>query len=290
MTSSVFLSHNSVDKPFVRRLATDLDIQGIRCWLDEAEIKVGESLVEKIREGIDATTYVIVVLSPDSIKSPWVQREVDVAINQEIFGRKVKILPLLYRVCELPGFLLGKKYADFTDELRYDESLRDLVKSIGVVYRENVFGRDIVKNLGSAVEGAWAIGIPILSHPFHRPFQYMGLTIAAAEKATGGLSNAVGNIIIDNDDCHMLLEAEGNFISYVSVDLKRTAPQYQDRPFDPIPALGMLSINPAELEQADSSTRYHHFSDHRRKLKISVACLEDNGPLTVWFSGKYYGT
>ncbi|WP_428000997.1 toll/interleukin-1 receptor domain-containing protein [Acidovorax sp.] len=34
MTSNVFLSHNSLDKPFVRRLATDLDIQGIRCWLD----------------------------------------------------------------------------------------------------------------------------------------------------------------------------------------------------------------------------------------------------------------
>jgi len=49
MLPTVFLSHNHADKPFVRRLAADLDNQGIPYWLDEAEIKVGESLIEKIR-------------------------------------------------------------------------------------------------------------------------------------------------------------------------------------------------------------------------------------------------
>ena len=50
--SSVFLSHNSADKPFVRKLALDLEKAGVRCWLDEAEIKVGDSLLDKIRDGI----------------------------------------------------------------------------------------------------------------------------------------------------------------------------------------------------------------------------------------------
>lgn len=96
-------------------LAADLEAHGIRYWLDEAEIRVGESLIEKIRQGLDGVDFVAAVLSPNSIGSPWVQRELDVAMNQEIAGRQTKVLPILYRQCELPGFLLGKFYADFTD-------------------------------------------------------------------------------------------------------------------------------------------------------------------------------
>lgn len=290
MTPTVFLSHNFADKPFARRLATDLDAQGIAYWLDEAEIKIGESLIEKIRGGIDAATYVAVILSPDSVNSPWVQREVDVALNQEIQGRRVKVLPLMYRKCDLPGFLLGKKYADFTDDARYALALEELVRGVGVVFRRSALStHHLGHNIGSAIDQAWLAALPMLSRPFHRPFQYMGMTIQAAAMATDRTPNRVGNIIIDSDECHMLLEAEGNFINYVCVDLKRTAPQYRDRPFDPIPALGALSVNPAELELVRSETHYHHFSDHRRKLKVSVSCLEDGGPLTVGFSSKYYG-
>lgn len=95
--TSVFLSHNSNDKDFVRKLHLDLEAHGVRTWLDEAEIKVGESLIEKIRQGIDEMEYVAAILSPASVASPWVQRELDVAMNQEIHGRKVKVLPLMYK-------------------------------------------------------------------------------------------------------------------------------------------------------------------------------------------------
>ncbi len=291
MTTRIFLSHNIADKPFVRRLAIDLDAQGIGYWLDEAEIRVGESLIEKIREGIDEAAYVAVILSPDSVKSPWVQKEVDVAMNQEIQDRRVKVLPLMYRKCDLPGFLLGKKYVDFSEETQYQEALKDLVISVGFVFRKNALSISQPKhNISNTINQAWSSGLRMLSHPFHRPFQYMGMTVAAAALAVNGTPNKVGNIIIDSDECHMLLEAEGNFINYVSVDLKRSAPHYRSHPFDPLPALGALSINPADLELVKSATHYHHYSDHRRKLKISVSCLDDGWPLTVGFSSKYYGT
>ena len=67
--SSIFLSHNSKDKPFVRRLADDLRKEGFYVWVDEAEIKLGDSLIEKIREGLDKMEYVGVVLSKNSINS-----------------------------------------------------------------------------------------------------------------------------------------------------------------------------------------------------------------------------
>jgi hypothetical protein len=130
--SSIFLSHTHSDKPFVRRLGADLRRAGVRIWIDEAELQIGDSLIEKIREGIDEMEYVGAVLSPSSVKSGWVQRELDVAMNQEIQGKRVKVLPILLEDCDLPGFLVGKLYADFRDPGIYEESLSFLLRKLGV--------------------------------------------------------------------------------------------------------------------------------------------------------------
>ncbi|MCS1383528.1 toll/interleukin-1 receptor domain-containing protein [Lysinibacillus sphaericus] len=122
--SSIFLSHNSADKPFVRKLAKDLQNAGYYVWVDEAEIKLGDSLIEKIREGIDKVMYVGVILSKNSIEAPWVKKEVDIAMNQEISGKQVKVLPMLLENIELPGFLIGKLYADFTTKQAYKKGLK----------------------------------------------------------------------------------------------------------------------------------------------------------------------
>jgi len=290
MLPSVFLSHNYSDKPFVRRLAADLDNQGIPYWLDEAEIKIGESLIEKIRAGIDKVDFVAVVLSPNSVASPWVQREVDVAMNQEIMGRRVKVLPLMYRTCDLPGFLLGKRYADFTEDGRYLTAFEDLVRSLGVVFNKNAYAPPAnATNLAQALDKVWSKALPVLSRPFHRPFQYMGMTIQDAARASGGTPNDVGNIILDSDECHMCLEAEGNFINYVDVELKRTAPHQQDQEFDSEVVLGALSINPSELELVRKQNHFHTYYDHKKRLKVSVSCQYDGAPLSVGFSSKYYG-
>lgn len=125
--SSIFLSHNSNDKPFVRKLASDLRRNGFYVWVDEAEIKLGDSLIEKIREGIDKVSYVGVVLSNNSINSEWVKREIDIAMNQEIEGKRVKVLPIMLEKVDMPSFLIGKLYADFTTDKNYKNGL-ELIK------------------------------------------------------------------------------------------------------------------------------------------------------------------
>lgn len=122
--SSIFLSHNSADKPFVRKLAADIRRNGFYTWVDEAEIKLGDSLIEKIEEGIENTDYLGVVISSHSIKSEWVNREVRIALNQEISGKRVKVLPILLENVDIPSFLIDKKYADFTREENYRQSLQ----------------------------------------------------------------------------------------------------------------------------------------------------------------------
>jgi hypothetical protein len=87
----------------------------------------------------------------------------------------------------------------------------------------------------------------------------------------------------------MVLEVEGNFISYVDVEIKKTAPWSQSRPFDSEQILGVLSINPSELELVHKQTHFHTYYDHKRKLKVSISCQYEGAPLSVGFSSKYYG-
>jgi hypothetical protein len=287
---SIFLSHSSVDKLFARRLARDLDNQGVTYWLDEGEIKIGDYLIEKLRSAIDDVEYLAVILSPDAVASAWVQREVEMAISQEILGRRIKILPIMYRRCELPDFLLERVHGDFTDDSRYAASFEKLMSSVGVVFNRNAFlGKMGGTHLGVAADKAWSRSIPILAKPFHRPFQYIGMTIQEAAREVGASPNDVGNIVLESDDCHLLLEAEGNFVQYVDLTLKFTGAHTQIQGFDSEAILGAVSISPAELELVRRAPHYHTYYDHAKRMKIGVSCQYDGAPLSIGFSRKYYG-
>lgn len=128
--AKIFISYSHKDKPFVLGLAQDLKFLGADIWIDFTHIKIGDSLIKRIREGIDEVEYVGAVISKDSVASNWVQHELDVAMNQEISGKKLKVLPLLLDDVDLPGFLLGKYFADFRDSNLYYESLSKMVERL----------------------------------------------------------------------------------------------------------------------------------------------------------------
>lgn len=129
--STVFLSHSHADKAFVRKLAADLRLAGHPVWIDEAEINIGDSLIEKIRNGLDQVDFVAAVLSRTSIDSPWVTRELDIASNRELAEGRVVVLPIVIEPVQLPGFLKGKFYGDFTDPDAYEEKLALLLRALG---------------------------------------------------------------------------------------------------------------------------------------------------------------
>ena len=125
---SVFLCHASVDKPFVEELARDLRSTGIDFWLDKWEIKVGNSIVEKIQDALEAQDFLIVVLSPESVSSTWVKKELTAALVRELEDRQVVILPVLFRETQIPSPLRDKLYADFT--VNYTTGMETLLKRL----------------------------------------------------------------------------------------------------------------------------------------------------------------
>jgi hypothetical protein len=130
INEQVFISHNHADREFVRQLGRDLADTGIRVWIDEAEIKFGESLIWKIATALTKVDYVLAVISINSISSNWVQKELEIAISQEITQGRFKVIPLLLDNCDIPAFLCEKLYADFRNSAEYPQILRKLVYSI----------------------------------------------------------------------------------------------------------------------------------------------------------------
>jgi len=126
----VFISHNSKDKPFVRRLAQSLNSHHITCWIDEAEIRLGDSLVSKISNAIKDIDLIIAVISNNSVYSNWVRQELDWAMTKEIEGNRIVVIPIIIDKCDIPFFLANKLYGDFSDESQYHSSLIRLVDSI----------------------------------------------------------------------------------------------------------------------------------------------------------------
>ena len=109
---SVFLSHSSKDKPFVRDLADALEAGGeLKVWLDEREIDYGANIVLKIAEGLDADV-VLLILSPDSVDSNWVKEEWTDAYWEHVNSQTTKLAGVLYRDCTIPRMLRNKKYFD----------------------------------------------------------------------------------------------------------------------------------------------------------------------------------
>ncbi|WP_213953853.1 toll/interleukin-1 receptor domain-containing protein [Variovorax sp. dw_954] len=137
--TSIFLSHNREDKEFVRRLADDLRRAGVIAWVDEAEIRIGDSIIGKIEDGILGSEYLGVVLSPNSVASQWVKEELRAVLHYQVTKKSKTILPLLYRSCDIPPFLVDKLYADFTDPTQYEFVLRQLLSRLDSTFEPPAF-------------------------------------------------------------------------------------------------------------------------------------------------------
>jgi uncharacterized protein YjbI with pentapeptide repeats len=103
---SCFISYSHADKEFVKLLHDELVIRGVQCWLDDHEMVPGADLFDEIDRGIHNWDKVIFVCSEKSLKSPWVDRELEKAFLKEedlwrLRGHRVAvIIPL-----DLDGYI-----------------------------------------------------------------------------------------------------------------------------------------------------------------------------------------
>jgi tetratricopeptide (TPR) repeat protein len=127
----VFISYNTEDRVFVRKLAGDLRVYGVDVFWDNWNIKPGESIIQKVEEAIKNSSFLLAVLSKNSIKSRWVQLELSTALlgglSREI---DIKIIPIKIDNCSIPLVLQNIKFIDFRQN--HESALQQLLEALGL--------------------------------------------------------------------------------------------------------------------------------------------------------------
>lgn len=91
---SCFISYSTKDQGFADRLHSDLQAKGVRCWFAPEDLKIGDNFRSRIDESIRGHDKLLLVLSQDSISSPWVEKEVETAFERERRENRIVLFPI----------------------------------------------------------------------------------------------------------------------------------------------------------------------------------------------------
>ena len=95
-TTDVFLCHASEDKSaVVLPLAAALAEHRISYWLDKAQINWGDSIVDRINEGLRDSRFVIVIFSRAFLTKNWPKQELKAVLSKQAQSGQVRVLPIV---------------------------------------------------------------------------------------------------------------------------------------------------------------------------------------------------
>ncbi|MCU0475352.1 MAG: TIR domain-containing protein [Anaerolineae bacterium] len=125
-----FISYSRRNTNFAERLARDLSDAGVEVWIDFRQIHAGELWKEEIRNGIERSEVLVLVVSPDAVTSEWVRYEIDHAR-----AHKKIILPVMAvdAMAQLQGveslrWLLDIHFIKFDG--RYEQAFPELLRAL----------------------------------------------------------------------------------------------------------------------------------------------------------------
>ncbi len=110
---AVFISYSRKDFYFAESLAFHLTECGIESWLDANHLTPGGEWGEEIDRALDEAHTVVLVATPASMRSPYVEREWKRALAQGD-----RLIVALFRSCKLPPEMEPARVVDFRGSFR----------------------------------------------------------------------------------------------------------------------------------------------------------------------------
>lgn len=109
---SIFISYSHADKALAQAFAAQLEKRGFRVWIDEGELKIGDSLIERIATAIAEIDFFLALVSESSAQSNWCRKELALAVTGELGRESVKVLPVRVAGAEMPPALADVFYLE----------------------------------------------------------------------------------------------------------------------------------------------------------------------------------
>lgn len=125
----IFISYNHNDETLVDTIVQRLDIEFGRnnIFYDRWSIQPGNSIIEKMNEGLENFTTFFFFVSPNSLNSKMVSLEWQVALNRAI-NKDLKFVAIKIADCKMPAILSDKQYIDL-----YGDGLDDAISKMKCV-------------------------------------------------------------------------------------------------------------------------------------------------------------
>lgn len=129
-TWDIFMSHASVDKPYVEPLVEELKKAGVKVWYDKHVLSWGEHLRPGINKGLVNSSYAIVVLSKAFLtERKWTEHELNGLFAREDRGELI-ILPIWHGISKEDLLKYDPALADRLAKISDTDSYPDIVASV----------------------------------------------------------------------------------------------------------------------------------------------------------------
>jgi hypothetical protein len=125
----VFLSHATADKWLARVLCEKIESYGAVTFRDDRDIAGGDDIPDSIRNAIESSQEMVVLITPFSVTRPWVLLEVGAAWYRG-GGMRIVAVRQHVEVEPIPDMLKSKKVIELN---QFDEYLAELEKRIKAV-------------------------------------------------------------------------------------------------------------------------------------------------------------
>jgi len=119
----LFISYSNVDIDFVEKLIKEIEQYRVNVLFDKHELNVGDNIHQKLNELVENCDYFLVVISENSNSSQWLQKEIELAVNNN-----KKVLPVIVDDATIPDIIRGLVYADFRGS--FDKGVEQIGKSL----------------------------------------------------------------------------------------------------------------------------------------------------------------
>lgn len=123
----VFISYSGADEKLADQLRSALTKHEIEVWDPASQIAPGENWGLKYGKALENSDAVVVLLSPDSVKSDWVRHEIEFALSAQQF--RDRLIPVVVRPTdEIPWILRRMKVIKATKDI--EETARRIANAL----------------------------------------------------------------------------------------------------------------------------------------------------------------